>query len=104
MPLIFVLSPGSDPISTFLRYAEEMGMAKKLDSISLGKGMGERAKNFIDDAKVRGGWVLLQNCHLSISWMPELERIREEFDDSIHRDFRLWLTSMASPEFPVSVL
>jgi len=104
IPLIFVLSPGSDPVSAFLRYAEEMGMAKKLDSISLGKGMGDRARGYIEDAKVRGGWVLLQNCHLSISWMPEMERIVEEFDDAIHRDFRLWLTSMASPEFPVSVL
>jgi hypothetical protein len=27
----------------------------------------------IDDAKVKGGWVLLQNCHLSLSWMPRLE-------------------------------
>jgi len=104
IPLIFVLSPGSDPVSAFLRYAEEMGMSKKLESISLGKGMGDRAKAFIEDAKVRGGWVLLQNCHLSISWMPEMERLCEEFDENIHRDFRLWLTSMASPEFPVSVL
>jgi dynein heavy chain len=59
IPLIFVLSPGSDPISGFLKFAEEMGMAKKLETISLGKGMGDRAKGYIDEAKVRGGWVLL---------------------------------------------
>ena len=36
--------------------------------------------------------------------MPALERIVEEFDDSLHRDFRLWLTSMPAKDFPVSVL
>lgn len=35
-PLICVLSPGSDPISAIMRFAEEMGMSKKMDSISLG--------------------------------------------------------------------
>ena len=52
----------------------------------------------------RGGWVLLMNCHLSVSWMPMLESIVEQIDDTKHRDFRLWLTSMPTKSFPVSVL
>ena len=103
-PLICVLSAGSDPISAIMRFAEERGMSRKLNSCSLGQGQGDKAKKFIDDAKNRGEWVLLQNCHLAASWMPSLERIVEEFDDSLHRDFRLWLTSMPAKEFPVSVL
>lgn len=35
-PLIFVLSTGSDPVADFLRFAEEMSMGKRIDSISLG--------------------------------------------------------------------
>ena len=58
----------------------------------------------IKEATQRGGWVLLQNCHLAISWMPELERIVEDFNENMHKDFRLWLTSMPSPNFPISVL
>ena len=104
IPLIFVLSAGSDPVADFLRFAEEMNMSKKLESISLGRGQGKKAENLINDAASRGGWCLLMNCHLATSFMPKLEQIVENLDDSNHRDFRLWLTSMPTENFPVSTL
>lgn len=103
-PLIFVLSAGSDPVSDFKRFAEEKNMSKKFDSISLGRGQGKKAENCINENASRGGWALLMNCHLATSFMPKLEHIVENLDDSNHRDFRLWMTSMPSPNFPVSVL
>ena len=103
-PLIFVLSTGSDPVSDYLRFANEQNMMSKQASISLGKGQDKKAERMIEEAASRGGWVLLMNCHLATSFMPKLEVIVENLDDSNHRDFRMWLTSMPNKEFPVSVL
>lgn len=76
-PLIFVLSTGSDPTKAFYNFAEFMGMRRRVEGISLGQGQGVIAAKLIESAMQSGHWVLLQNCHLASSWMPELERICE---------------------------
>jgi dynein heavy chain len=104
-PLIFVLSPGSAPMSELMKLAEDMGYGNKLLAISLGQGQGPLAENAITDAAEKGSWVCLQNAHLCVSWMPVLERICEEFsEDTLNPNFRLWLTSEPSESFPAFVL
>ena len=80
-PLIFVLSTGSDPVADFKKFAMEMEMTKKTEFISLGQGQDKKAERMIDEAKGKGGWVLLQNCHLALSWMPKLEIIVENLSN-----------------------
>ena len=105
--LVFILSTGSDPMGAFLRFAKEMGMSNKIQSISLGQGQGPVAEKMINSAIKTGEWIFLQNCHLAASWMIAMEELVKKISDPItpvHQDYRLFLSSMPAKTFPVSVL
>lgn len=108
VPIIFVLSPGADPMSYLLRLAKEKGMEEeRFRYISLGQGQGPIAEQLMEQGRRNGDWICLQNCHLAASWLPQLERILElatASPEKIHPDFRLWLTSMPTKAFPVPIL
>nr|XP_054751474.1 dynein axonemal heavy chain 6-like isoform X1 [Lytechinus pictus]XP_054751475.1 dynein axonemal heavy chain 6-like isoform X1 [Lytechinus pictus] len=106
-PLVFILSTGSDPMGAFQRFAKERNYLDHIQAISLGQGQGPVAEKLIDAAVKNGDWVFLQNCHLAASWMLSLEEIIKAFGEpgaEIHEDFRLYLSSMPTNKFPVSVL
>jgi len=104
-PLVFILSPGTDPVADVITFADKLGMSKRFESISLGQGQGPKASKMIENAQGTGGWVLLSNCHLMESWMSNLEAVVEQLNpETMSVQFRLWLTSMPANTFPVQVL
>lgn len=106
-PIIFLLSQGDDPQDELKKFSQEK--SRILIPLSLGKGQGENAENNIKEAAKNGYWILLQNCHLALSWLPRLEILSEEIAleaerKKIHSEFRLWLTSFSHESFSRSLL
>uniref|UniRef100_A0A452F4R1 Dynein axonemal heavy chain 2 n=1 Tax=Capra hircus TaxID=9925 RepID=A0A452F4R1_CAPHI len=104
-PLVFILSPGVDPTSALLQLAEHTGMAQRFHALSLGQGQAPIAARLLREGVIQGHWVFLANCHLSLSWMPNLDKLVEQLQvEDPHPSFRLWLSSSPHPDFPISIL
>uniref|UniRef100_A0A3Q3FGB3 Dynein heavy chain region D6 P-loop domain-containing protein n=1 Tax=Labrus bergylta TaxID=56723 RepID=A0A3Q3FGB3_9LABR len=104
-PLIFVLSSGVDPTGALLQLADASGMSNHFHALSLGQGQAPIAKSMIEEGVKTGHWVFLANCHLSLSWMPELDKLVEQLQvEKPNKNFRLWLSSSPHPEFPITIL
>ncbi|KAG2500939.1 hypothetical protein HYH03_000764 [Edaphochlamys debaryana] len=104
MPIVFVLSAGSDPMADLLAFAEEK--RRQVEAVSLGQGQGPIAERAIAQGIREGTWIVLQNCHLAKSFLPRLEVLCEQqlAAPDVNADFRLWLTSYPSDIFPASIL
>ena len=104
-PLIFVLSPGVDPTGNLLALASQKNMESRFHALSLGQGQAPIATRMIKEGVKEGNWVFLANCHLSLSWMPQLDKLVEQLQvEETHKDFRLWLSSSPNPNFPIAIL
>lgn len=104
-PLIFILSPGVDPVIMLKVKAELKGIADKFISLSLGQGQNTIANRMLDEGIKQGHWVFLANCHLCISYMGELEKhVMELPIRNPNAEFRLWLSSAPTEKFPMSIL
>lgn len=72
-PVIFLLSAGSDPTEA----VESLARRRKqtMEAVSMGEGQDVIARRVIDHAMVNGTWVLLQNCHLDLTFMVKVEEM-----------------------------
>ncbi|XP_047354238.1 dynein axonemal heavy chain 5 isoform X2 [Vespa velutina] len=100
-PLICLLSIGSDPSPQITALAKQKSI--QLKSVSMGQGQEFHARRMITDAMNTGGWVLLQNIHLSLSFCTEVMDALVE-TDIVHEAFRLWMTTEVHPQFPIGLL
>lgn len=61
------------------------------------------ALQLLETAVARGQWLMLQNCHLLVKWLKDLEKSLERITKP-HPDFRLWLTTDPTKGFPIGIL
>ncbi|GFY45418.1 dynein heavy chain 8, axonemal, partial [Trichonephila inaurata madagascariensis] len=100
-PLICLLSTSGDPSMQ----VELLARKKELEysSVSMGQGQEIPARRILSKMSRIGGWVILQNCHLSLDFCYEvLEMLSEE--NEVHESFRLWITTEMHPQFPIGLL
>ena len=57
--MILILTPGNDPMEQIKKFADETKPAPRLESVSLGKGQGDKAKQIINDLKSQNYWIIL---------------------------------------------
>ncbi|NWH62016.1 DYH10 protein, partial [Geococcyx californianus] len=102
--VVFILSPGSDPVSDLMKLAERTGFGgDRLKFLAMGQGQEKIALQMLENAVVNGEWLMLQNCHLLVRWLVNLEKALEKITNP-HPDFRLWLTTDPTEGFPVGIL
>ncbi|CAH1233746.1 DNAH10 [Branchiostoma lanceolatum] len=103
-PIVFILSPGSDPAGDLFKLAERSGFGgNRLKYLAMGQGQEKLALQLLETSIARGHWLMLQNCHLLVRWLKDLEKALERITKP-HPDFRLWLTTDPTPEFPIGIL
>ncbi|EDV92648.1 GH18884 [Drosophila grimshawi] len=104
IPVCFILSAGSDPTNDLIKLADViLGGMGNFCHISLGQGQEKAALNMLDSALRQGQWLMLQNGHLLVKFVRELEKILDKIE-SPHPDFRLWITTDPTPTFPIGIL
>ncbi|XP_026741363.1 dynein heavy chain 10, axonemal [Trichoplusia ni] len=103
-PVVFILSPGSDPTADLMKLADRCGFGGgKFKYLSLGQGQEGTALALLEGAISHGQWLILQNCHLLVSFLRELEK-QLELMTKPHPEYRLWLTTDPTPTFPIGIL
>jgi len=102
VPVLFILSPGSDPTAEIEASAKTRKISFK--SISMGQGQEIAARAAIETCKESpGSWLLFQNGHLGLNFMSELSDIITSLD-VIENNFRIIITSESHELFPPELL
>lgn len=57
----------------------------------------------LEKAASHGQWLMLQNCHLLVKWLMELEKSLERITKP-NPAFRLWITTNPIENFPIGIL
>lgn len=103
IPVLYLLSAGADPTATIDEYAKKK---KKFptEKVSMGEEQEKIAMEKIKFGFMNGDWIVLQNCHLGLEFMAEMEEVLNPKGIEVNEEFRVWITCEPHPEFPLGLL
>eukprot|EP00754_Rhynchopus_humris_P030089 Rhum_TRINITY_DN15257_c1_g1::Rhum_TRINITY_DN15257_c1_g1_i3::g.146501::m.146501/K10408/DNAH; dynein heavy chain, axonemal len=106
-PIIFLLSQGSDPSALIEASAKKR--KKQIipqGGISMGQGQEQAAMDATMASFVGSGeWALLQNCHLGLKFLSDLEDTLVKVDpETVGEEARVLITSEPHKKFPIGLL
>lgn len=101
-PVLFIVSPGSDPTKELEEFAETVVGREKFHQMAMGGGQNNEAVRVLKECAQKGHWLCLKNLHIVTSWLPLLEKELKIMKP--HENFRLWLTTEPHPKFPAILL
>ena len=100
-PIVALLSMGSDPTGIISDLAKKK--KKQVLMISMGQGQEPAARKLMAQGVATGDWVLLQNCHLGLNFLVEVEQYMIALSEC-EPSFRLWISAEPHPKFPIGLL
>ncbi|KAF5843487.1 dynein heavy chain and region D6 of dynein motor-domain-containing protein, partial [Dunaliella salina] len=102
MPIVLISST-DQPLPQLMLFAEQQVV--KVHHMAIGRGQGASADKLVRNSVRDPVWVVLENTHLAGDYMPQLCSLVQALPTmSPHYDFRLWLTTVPSEEFPGVIL
>ena len=101
-PILFIVSPGSDPTKELSEFAENQIGRDKFHEMAMGGGQNDEALKLLKECAHKGHWLCLKNLHIVTNWLPLLEKELKIMKPN--ENFRLWLTTEPHPKFPAILL
>lgn len=102
-PILFITTLGSDPSKELEDFAQrEVGIQNYIE-IPMGAGDNDKILINLREASQKGYWICLKNLHLSVSWLPNLEKEIKNLKET-HPRFKIFLTSESHVKFSTVLL
>ncbi|OMJ92391.1 hypothetical protein SteCoe_4833 [Stentor coeruleus] len=101
-PILFIVSPGSDPTKELEEFAEAVVGRDKFHQMAMGGGQNDEALKLLKECAHKGHWLCLKNLHIVTGWLPLLEKELKIMKPN--DSFRLWLTTEPHSKFPAILL
>lgn len=98
---LFPSSSGSDPTSQITDLARRHKV--RVHGVSMGQGQEAAARRALAAAAEAGAWALLQNAHLGLGVLADVEALLAS-PDKLHPDFRLFITTAPCDGFPAGIV